>query len=258
MKELISAIQSLLVKVEEGNITQTEMEQLVADARELNERLIVLRYKVYEQGIFEVQPTVDPEVEIELPEIDLTIEINDLADETPPNQSIEEDKVSPEIIELQFSENAELNAEKELKVDLFSSEIPTEELSVELNFDEEQEQEENEQVEEEEQQEEQIIEENTTITSSYDEETHVETQEITHHQTSVIETEESTTLIETEETITITNIESPIEENEASQVETPIASGDSETESKLKSIDYNSLMNLSKVPAIRFLRPSKN
>jgi hypothetical protein len=248
MKELISAIQSLLVKVEEGNISQTEMEQLVADARELNERLIVLRYKVYEQGIFEVQPTVDPEVEIELPEIDLTIEIDDLPEETPPNQSIEEDKVSPEIIELQFSENTELNTEKELKVDLFSSEIPTEELSVELNFDEEQEQEENEQVEEEEQQEEQIIEENTTITSSYDEETHVETQEITHHQTSVIETEESTTLIETEEKITITNIESPIEENEASQVETPIASGDSETESKLKSIEKSLRINYSIVP----------
>lgn len=248
MKELISAIQSLLVKVEEGNISQTEMEQLVADARELNERLIVLRYKVYEQGIFEVQPTVDPEVEIELPEIDLTIEIDDLPEETPPNQSIEEDKVSPEIIELQFSENAELNTEKELKVDLFSSEIPTEELSVELNFDEEQEQEENEQVEEEEQQEEQIIEENTTITSSYDEETHVETQEITHHQTSVIETEESTTLIETEETITITNIENPVEENEASQVETRIASGDSETESKLKSIEKSLRINYSIVP----------
>jgi len=249
MKELISAIQSLLVKVEEGNISQTEMEQLVADARELNERLIVLRYKVFEQGIFEVQPTVDPEVQIELPEIDLTIEIDDLPEETPPNQSIEEDKVSPEIIELQFSENAELNTEKELKVDLFSSEIPTEELSVELNFDEEQEQEENEQVEEqEEQQEEQIIEENTTITSSYDEETHVETQEITHHQTSVIETEESTTLIETEETITITNIENPVEENEASQVETPIASGDSETESKLKSIEKSLRINYSIVP----------
>ena len=74
MKELVSTIQSLLAKVEEGNISQVEMEQLVADARELNERLIVLRYKVYEQGIFEIQPTVNQEAEVELPEIELNLE----------------------------------------------------------------------------------------------------------------------------------------------------------------------------------------
>ncbi len=247
MKELVSTIQSLLVKVEEGNITQAEMEQLVADARELNERLIVLRYKVYEQGIFEVQPAVEQEVEVELPEIDLNIGLNEVIEETLIDQSIEQDNVSPEVIELQFSEKTELNPEVELDVDLFSAEVPNEEPIDELNFDEEEELNEEEQ-EEEEQEDEQIIEEKIAITSSFDEETNSETQEITHHQTSVIETEESTTIIETEETTTITRFENPIEETVIPQAEMPISSGDSETENKLKSIEKSLRINYSIVP----------
>ena len=77
MRELVSTLQSLLGKIEEGTITQAEMEQMVADARELNERLIVLRYKIYEQGIFEVPTAPQQELEVELPEIELNLEIND-------------------------------------------------------------------------------------------------------------------------------------------------------------------------------------
>ena len=64
MRELVSTLQSLLGKIEEGTITQAEMEQMVADARELNERLIVLRYKIYEQGIFEIPTAPQQELEV--------------------------------------------------------------------------------------------------------------------------------------------------------------------------------------------------
>lgn len=239
MKELVSTIQSLLLKVEEGNITQTEMEQLVADARELNERLIVLRYKVYEQGIFEIQPAVEQE----LPEIDLNLEINEESEERLNNQTISEYQITSEFVE----EIKEVNPEVELDVDLFSAEVPDEELTVELNFDKEEELDEQEK-EEEEQQEEQIIEENTIISTSYDEESNSEIQEITHHQTSVIETGESTTIIETEETTTITTFENQVEENETPQVEVSSSSVDSETENKLKSIEKSLRINYSIVP----------
>lgn len=245
MRELVSTIQSLIGKIEEGNITQVEMEQLVADARELNERLIVLRYKIYEQGIFEVSSS-EQELEVDLPEIDLTLEINEEIEEEFNNQSIENEIISKEVVELHFSENLGLNPETELDVELFSDEVSTEEPTVDLNFNEDEEMEDEEQ--EEAQQDEQIIEENTIITSSFDEETNTETQEITHHQTSVIETEGTTTIIETEETTTVTTFENPIEETEMPQAEKSSFTGDSETENKLKSIEKSLRINYSIVP----------
>lgn len=246
MRELVSTIQSLLGKIEDGNITQAEMEQLVSDARELNERLIVLRYKVYEQGIFELQPIVEKQEEVELPEIDLNLEINEEIEGNLDKQSIEEENISLEVMEVQFSENMGLNLETELDVDLFSDEESTSEPMVELNFDEDEELAEEEH--EDKLQNEQIIEENTMITSSFDEETNSEIQEITHHQTSVIETEETTTLIETEETTTITTFENPVEETVTPQTETSSFIGNSETENKLKSIEKGLRINYSIVP----------
>jgi hypothetical protein len=242
MRELVSTIQSLLGKIEEGTITQAEMEQLVADARELNERLIVLRYKVYEQGIFEVQSA--EEQRIELPEIELNIEISDETIISDLNQIIvHEEKISANNDEMNFSENGEPTVDAE--TNLYSTEIPLQEPTIELNFD---------QGEEDEQKDEQIIEENTTITSSFDEKSNIETQEITHHQTSVIETVESTTIIETEETTTITTFENLVDENESSESASSLneqshgSSGNSETEIKLKSIEKSLRINYSIVP----------
>ncbi|MFM7682570.1 MAG: hypothetical protein ACKO7P_07465, partial [Bacteroidota bacterium] len=94
----------------------------------------------------------------------------------------------------------------------------------------------------------QIIHESTFISNSFDEETNSEVQEIIHHQTSVIESEESTTFIETEETKTITTFESQDEGSEVPSVETSISSGDSETESKLRTIEQSIRINYSIVP----------
>jgi hypothetical protein len=271
MKELVSTIQSLLVKVEEGNISQIEMEQLVADARELNERLIVLRYKVYEQGIFEIQPTATQETEVELPEIELNLEITDNSQEVDLSEAVESknveefdeghalsqvlnsslDDFSKEELEEIIPSNpvsSETIVENPSNSDLFSSETPTDEPSIELSFEDEPENDE------------QIIEESTSIRSTFNEETNSETQEISHHQTSVIETEESTTIIETEETISITVVENSTEENEsvmsnesienASSIgeERAVPSGNTEIEIKLKSIEQSLRINYSIVP----------
>ena len=234
MKELVSTIQSLLVKVEEGNITQAEMEQLVSDARELNERLIVLRYKVYEQGIFEVESAVNQETEVDIPEIEINIQINDESDDSISNEGTK-DNVSLNAIELQFTEPTNQSLDNQPNMDSVASSSPVEERALELNFEEESD-------------EEQILEESTIIRSTFDEETNSETQEIKHHQTSLIESEESTTIIETEETTTITTFENSVEENEEPQAEKPIESGNSETQNKLKSIEKSLRINYSIVP----------
>ena len=271
MKELVSTIQSLLVKVEEGNISQVEMEQLVADARELNERLIVLRYKVYEQGIFEIQPTVNQEAEVELPEIELNLEITDNSQEVDLNEAVEsknvegfdEEHALSEVLNSMLDDfskeeleeiippspvSSETKVENPSDSDLFSSETPTDEPSIELSFEDEPENDE------------QIIEESTSIRSTFNEETNSETQEITHHQTSVIETEESTTIIETEETTSITVVEHATEENESvtsnESIENAssigavgaVTSGNTDIESKLKSIEQSLRINYSIVP----------
>ncbi len=270
MRELVSTIQSLLGKIEEGTITQTEMEQLVADARELNERLIVLRYKVYEQGIFEIPTAPQQELEVELPEIELNLEINDepqTIEINEGNQNIaseefDEDHAFSEALneaikdftpeELNFlttqnevPSSPEVEINNPMNSDLFSSDLNNEEPTVELNFEK--------------QVEEQIIHESTFISTSFDEETNSEVQEITHQQTSVIESEETTTFIESEETTKITVIENQDENEHVTTNETiindfnPIAqsqvsTSDSGTENKLKSIEQSIRINYSIVP----------
>lgn len=270
MRELVSTIQSLLGKIEEGTVTQSEMEQLVSNARELNERLIVLRYKVYEQGIFEITTAPQQELEVELPEIELNLEINNEP------QTIEINEVNQNIASEEFDEDhafsealnealkdftpEELNFEPSqnevpsspevelnnpLNSDLFSSDSNEDEPNVVLNFEN--------------QDEEQIIQESTFISTSFDEETNAEVQEITHQQTSVIESEETTTFIESEETIKITVIENqegnvnvttnePIANESSANTQSQVSTSDSVIENKLKSIEQSIRINYSIVP----------
>jgi hypothetical protein len=51
MKELVSSIENGLKKISKGNITLIELEETVASSRELYERLLIVRYKVYENSI---------------------------------------------------------------------------------------------------------------------------------------------------------------------------------------------------------------
>jgi len=69
MKELVSAIENGLKKISKGNISRIELEETVACSRELYERLLIVRYKVYENSILaneesEELEIVDKETEV--------------------------------------------------------------------------------------------------------------------------------------------------------------------------------------------------
>jgi len=62
MKSLITAIENSLEKIENGSIELTELETMVNQSRELYERLVVLRYKVYADSVLGTKtPLVDKE-----------------------------------------------------------------------------------------------------------------------------------------------------------------------------------------------------
>ena len=157
MKELVSAIENGLKKISKGNITLIELEETVASSRELYERLLIVRYKVYENSILadeesEELEVVDNETEVKkeeetIPDENKDIEIifeeetNDIAEDsiirfdlfaTPEIESeVEEDEVLPEV-----EKEIEQSIEKE---DILPEiEIKEEEL-VEENLDSEEE-----------------------------------------------------------------------------------------------------------------------
>ena len=157
MKELVSAIENGLKKISKGNITLIELEETVASSRELYERLLIVRYKVYENSILAVEESeelevVDKETEVKkeeetIPdenkdrEIIFEEETNDIAEDsiirfdlfaTPEIESeVEEDEVLPEV-----EKEIEQSIEKE---DILPEiEIKEEEL-VEENLDSEEE-----------------------------------------------------------------------------------------------------------------------
>ena len=98
MKELVSAIENGLKKISKGNITLIELEETVASSRELYERLLIVRYKVYENSILadeesEELEVVDNETEVKkeeetIPDENKDIEIifeeetNDIAEDS--------------------------------------------------------------------------------------------------------------------------------------------------------------------------------
>lgn len=156
MKELVSAIENGLKKISKGNITRIELEETVASSRELYERLLIVRYKVYENSILanvesEELEDVDKETEVKKeeetnPDENKDIEIifeeetNDIAEDsiirfdlfaTPEIESeVEEDEVLPEV---------EKEIEQSIEEDVLPEiEIKEEEL-VEENLDSEQE-----------------------------------------------------------------------------------------------------------------------
>ncbi len=80
MKTILSNLTERLSLLESGHLTQAEMELLVEDSKELYERLIILRYKLYETNVFVPQASVEPTFsetaspmmeEVEVPAFDL-------------------------------------------------------------------------------------------------------------------------------------------------------------------------------------------
>ena len=80
MKTILSNLTERLSLLESGKLTQAEMELLVEDSKELYERLVILRYKLYETNVFVPQAIVEPSIlgqsipvvtEVEKPTFDL-------------------------------------------------------------------------------------------------------------------------------------------------------------------------------------------
>ena len=156
MKELVSAIENGLKKISKGNITLIELEETLASSRELYERLLIVRYKVYENSILaneesEELEIADKETEVKKeeetnPDENKDIEIifeeetNDIAEEsiirfdlfaTPEIEyEVEEDEVLPEV-----ENEIDQSIEEEVLPEI---EIKEEEL-VEENLDSEEE-----------------------------------------------------------------------------------------------------------------------
>ena len=64
MKSLITAIESSFEKIENGSIELTELETMVNQSRELYERLVVVRYKVYADSVLGTKTPLVNEVEV--------------------------------------------------------------------------------------------------------------------------------------------------------------------------------------------------
>ena len=156
MKELVSAIENGLKKISKGNITRIELEETVASSRVLYERLLIVRYKVFENSILAVEESEELEVvdkkteeekeEETIPDENKDIEIifeeetNEIVEDsiirfdlfaTPEIESeVEEDEVLPEV---------EKEIEQSIEEDVLPEiEIKEEEL-VEENLDSEEE-----------------------------------------------------------------------------------------------------------------------
>ncbi|HBW87293.1 MAG TPA: hypothetical protein DEF82_11315 [Crocinitomicaceae bacterium] len=52
MKSLVNKLEQGITKIENGAVSSVEMDELVQTAREVHERLLVVRYKLYEQQVF--------------------------------------------------------------------------------------------------------------------------------------------------------------------------------------------------------------
>jgi hypothetical protein len=153
MKELVSAIENGLKKISKGNITRIELEEILASSRELYERLLIVRYKVYENSILADKESEELEVvykETEVKKEEETIpdenkdielifeeETNDIAEDsiirfdlfaTPEIESeVEEDEVLPEVekeIEQSIEEDIlpEIKEEELVEENLYSEE----------------------------------------------------------------------------------------------------------------------------------------
>lgn len=156
MKELVSAIENGLKKITKGNITLIELEETVASSRELYERLLIVRYKVYENSILadeesEEHEDVDNETEVKkeeetIPkenqdrEIIFEEETNDIAEDS----IIRFDLFAPPEIESEMKEDEVLpEVEKEIEQSTEEAVLPEIEIKkeelIEENLDSEEE-----------------------------------------------------------------------------------------------------------------------
>lgn len=82
MKELVSSIENGIKKITKGDITLSELEQIVDSSRELYERLLIVRFKVYENSILTTESSQTDMPTLILNEVPLVkeIEVEEIGD----------------------------------------------------------------------------------------------------------------------------------------------------------------------------------
>ena len=138
IKTILGHLQSGVEKLESGHLSPEDMELLVEDAKELYERMVILRYKIYETNVLGVKEAVIS-ASIRHTEIETPIDLFGSIDEPTPEPAFE--------VTFASGQSDELNAA------VFNDELEEEQIEeqeVEEEQIEEQEVEEEEQIEEQE------------------------------------------------------------------------------------------------------------
>ena len=144
IKTILGHLQSGVEKLESGHLSPEDMELLVEDAKELYERMVILRYKIYETNVLGVKEAVIS-ASIRHTEIETPIDLFGSIDEPTPEPAFEVTFASGQSDELNaavFNDELEDNLEEELEEAHIEEEQEEEHI-------EEQEVEEEEQIEEE-------------------------------------------------------------------------------------------------------------
>jgi hypothetical protein len=156
MKELVSSIENGLKKISKGNITLIELEETVASSRELYERLLIVRYKVYENSILsneesEELKVVDKQTEVKkeektIPEENKDIEIifeeetNDIAEDSVIRFDLfDTPEIEPELKEVEILPEVEEEINPSIEEEVLPEIEINEEDLVEENLDSEEE-----------------------------------------------------------------------------------------------------------------------
>jgi len=113
MKSLITAIENSLEKIENGSIELAELETMVNQSRELYERLVVVRYKVYADSVLGSKTTlIDEQEGVFTAPIVEEIQETEKVEETPFDFSLFDEKSYEETtIELAEEESVKMNLE---------------------------------------------------------------------------------------------------------------------------------------------------
>jgi hypothetical protein len=115
IKTILGHLQSGVEKLESGHLSPEDMELLVEDAKELYERMVILRYKIYETNVLGVKEAVIS-ASIRHTEIETPIDLFGSIDEPTPEPAFEVTFASGQSDELNaavFNDELEDNLEEE-------------------------------------------------------------------------------------------------------------------------------------------------
>jgi len=139
IKTILGHLQSGVEKLESGHLSPEDMELLVEDAKELYERMVILRYKIYETNVLGVKTAV-VSASIRQTEIETPIDLFGAIDEPTPEPEFEvtfASGASDELNEVLFNDELEDESEEE-ELPTSSTEVaPLEQESATLELEEE-------------------------------------------------------------------------------------------------------------------------